>query len=90
MHPSYSFNPLATYLEAAVSAAFGIFLFGGIVPEQQIDMVKEAISRYREAEIEQSSLGQVEKEEAKRQWKLWLETYTKGVKDEVRREGRLV
>ena len=71
-------------------AAFGASLFGSVVAEWQIDVVKEVASRVKEEEIEHMAVSELKKEEMKKQWKEWLDAFTKGMKDELRREGRLV
>lgn len=85
-NPTNIFGP---YIKGAAEAAFGVFLFGGFYTEQQIEMVKEAISRFKESEIDQSLLPQQEKESIKRQWKQWLDAYVDGFKGELKRQGRL-
>lgn len=83
-------NNLDAFYQGSVQAAFSVFLFGGYYTEQQIDIVKEAVSRYRESEIEQSALPLSDKEELKQEWKTWLDTFTQGFKEELKRQGRLV
>ena len=61
----------------------------GPVPEWQIDVIKEDISRFSEAMIEHSQLTYQEKENQKHQMKRSLEVYIQGVKDELRAKGRL-
>ena len=61
----------------------------GKISEQQIDFVKEVISKFREAEIDHLTMSPSEKEELKNQWKKWLDTTTHGIKDELRAEGKL-
>lgn len=51
--------------------------------------MKEAISKFREAEIDHLAISASEKEELKSQWKQWLEATTQGIKDELRGEGKL-
>lgn len=80
---------ISPYFRGAAEAAFGVFLFGGFYTEEQIDMVKAAVSRFRESEIDQSSLPQQEKEGLKQQWKQWLELYVRGFKDLLKQQGRL-
>lgn len=82
-------NTIGTYWEGALKAAFNVALFGVIVQEQQIDFVKEIVSKIREAEIDSLSVSRIQKEEMKHQWKQDIEVYTQGIKDELRREGRL-
>ena len=52
--------------------------------------MKEAISKFREAEIDHLAISASEKEELKSGWKQWMETTTQGIKDELRAEGRLI
>ena len=52
--------------------------------EEAIDLVKETISRFKEAEIDQSVISDSAKEEMKSQWKQWLDATTHGIKDELR------
>lgn len=72
MMPSNPFSLINPFFRGAAEAAFGVLLFGGFCTEEQIDIVKEAVSRFRESEIDQSSLPQREKEILEQQWKLWL------------------
>lgn len=51
--------------------------------------MKEAVSRFRESEIDQSSLPQHEKEILKQQWKQWIESYAHGFKESLKQQGRL-
>ena len=62
----------------------------GAVPEWQVDVIKECMSHYSEAMIDHSQLSYQEKEDQKHQMKQCLEVYIHGVKDELRREGRLI
>lgn len=72
MMPSNPFGLINPFFRGAAEAAFGVLLFGVFCAEEQIDIVKEAVSRFRESEIDQSSLPQHEKEILEQQWKLWL------------------
>lgn len=47
------------------------------------------ISKFREAEIEHLAISASEKEELKSGWRQWLEATTRGIKDELRGEGKL-
>ena len=78
------------YMEGVLWAAYGVRIIGGTVAEWQIDSVKEYASIFKEAEIDHTTLSYKEKEEMKHQWHQWLEATAKGIKDELRREGRLV
>ena len=81
-------DTVKAYFEGMLWAAFGVRFFGGTVAEWQLDAVKEYASKFKEAEIDHSSLPQNEKEELKLQWKQWLEATSQGMKDELRRAGR--
>ena len=83
-------NPLGAYFEGAFRAASASCFIGGRISEQQIDFVKEVVSRFREAEIDHLSFPDSDREEMKRQWKLWLDATTRGIKDELRGEGKLM
>lgn len=82
-------NPAEAYYKAMFMAAFGTSLFGGIVPEWQIDAVKETASKLKETEIDHSSFSEEEKQVMKHQWKVWLDATIDGFKEELRREGRI-
>ena len=58
-------NPLGAYLEGAFRAAITSCFIGGRISEQQIDFVKEVVSRFQEAEIDHLSLPDSEREEMK-------------------------
>lgn len=78
------------YLKGVLAAYLGANFMNGLVPEWEIDVIKENLSRFSEAMIEHSRLSYQEKEEQKYQMKQSLEVYIHGVKDELRAKGRLV
>lgn len=86
---SVNYNLFEPYCSGALRAAFASCFIAGRIPEQQIDFVKKIISKFREEEIDQSAFPATKKEEMKSQWKLWLDTTTQGIKDELRVEGKL-
>ena len=57
--------------------------------KREKDFVKEVLLKFREAEIDHLAFSASEKEELKSQWKQWLDATTHGIKDELRREGKL-
>ena len=67
----------------------GASFISGSVYDWQIEAIKESLSHYCEAQIDHSYFSPQEKEDQKRQMKQNLEVYIQGVKDELRREGRL-
>ena len=77
------------YFKGVLAAYLGANFMNGPVPEWQIDVIKEDISRFSEAMIEHSQLTYQEKENQKHQMKRSLEVYIQGVKDELRAKGRL-
>lgn len=83
-------NPAQAYVEGMLWAAYGVRIINGTVAEWQIDKVKECAQKLKEAEIDHSPLSHTEKEEQKRQWKLWLDSTAQGFKDKLKEEGRLV
>lgn len=83
---NYLFGP---YCEGALKTVIMSRFINGNISEQQIDFVKEIVSRYREAEIDNSSLKPEEKDTVKRQWKQWLDSTANGIKDELRALGKL-
>lgn len=83
-------NPFGPYYAGALRTAIASCFINGKISEQQIDSVKEVISKFREAEIDHLAISQSEKEELKRQWKQWLDATTRGIKDELRGEGKLI
>lgn len=82
-------NPFESYYAGALRAAIASSFINGRISEQQIDFVKEVISKFREAEIDSLAIPPSEKEELKNQWKQSLDATTHGIKDELRREGKL-
>ncbi len=82
-------NPAQAYIEGMLWAAYGVKIINGTVAEWQIDKVKECAQKLKEAEVDHSPLSQTEKEEQKRQWKLWLDTTTQGFKDKLKEERKL-
>ena len=83
-------NPAKAYLEGMLWAAYGVKVFSDTVTEWQIEIAKECAKKLKEAEIDHSPLTQTEKEDQKRQWKLWLDSTTQGFKDKLKEEGRLL
>lgn len=77
------------YFKGLFAAYLGMGFMNHHIPEWQIDMIKENISHFCEAQIDHSQLSYQEKEEQKRQMKLSLEVYIQGVKDELRARKRL-
>lgn len=82
-------NPIGPYYAGALRTAIASCFINGKISEQQIDFVKEAISKFREAEIDHLAISASKKEEFKNQWKKWLDATTHGIKDELRAEGKL-
>lgn len=90
LNNTYHQNPFGAYYVGAFRAAIASFFINGRISEQQIDFVKEVVSKFREAEIGNLPLRDSDKEELKRQWRQWLDATTKGIKDELRGEGKLM
>lgn len=82
-------NLFEPYCSGAFRAALVSCFINGRISEQQIDFVKEIISRFREAEIDGTPFPDTEKEQMKSQWRQWLDATTHGIKDELRAEGKL-
>lgn len=82
-------NPFVPYYAGALRMAIASCFINGRISEQQIDFVKEVISKFREAEIDHLAISSSEKAELKSQWKQWLDATTRGMKDELRAEGEL-
>ena len=82
-------NYFGAYFEGAFQAAIASGFINGKISEQQIDSLKEAISKFREYEIEHANIMPERREELKHQWKQWLEAKTQGIKDELRAKGKL-
>ena len=78
-----SINMGEQYFKGVLAGYLGANFMCGPITEWQIDIIKENISHYCEATIDQ------EKENQKRQMKQSLEEYIQGVKDEMRAEGRM-
>lgn len=83
-------NPALAYLEGMLWAAYGVKVISCDAVEWQIDAVKECAKKLKEKEIDHSSLSPIEKENQKRLWKQWIDETTKGFKDELRMNGRLM
>ncbi len=77
------------YFKGILAAYLGANFFNSPVDEWQIDVIKENISHFCETKIERSILSREETEAQKRQMKQSLEVYIQGVKDELRRAGRM-
>ena len=78
------------YFKGIFAAYLGSAYICGPVSEWRIDMIKESISRYNEAQIDHSWLSVHEKEEQNHQMRQSLDVYIQGVKDMLSGEGRLV
>ena len=78
------------YFKGVFAAFLGVNYMSSPIAEWQIDVVKENISHYCEAQIDHSQLSYQEKDEQKRQMKQNLEEYILGVKDELRSKGRMM
>lgn len=90
MNDYNSVNPAKAYLDGMLWAAFGSALYFGKVADWQIEAVKKCASILKEAEIDHLVLTDAEKERLKSRWKQYLDNYTQGLKDELRKEGRMV
>ena len=82
-------NPFVPYYAGALRTAIASCFIDVKISEQQIDFVKEVISKIREAEIDHLAMSASEKEELKSGWRQWLDATTHGIKNELRREGKL-
>ena len=89
MNTIYKNNPAALYLQGMLLAAFGVTVISTDAEEWQIDAVKELSLKFKEKEIDHSSLTLAEKENQKKLWKQWIDITTKGFKDELKRVGRM-
>ena len=89
MGTNHGIDNVKAYLEGMLWATYGVKIISGSASEWQIDQVKECAQKLKEAEVDHSPLSQTEKEEQKRQWKLWLDTTTQGFKDKLKEERRL-
>lgn len=69
------------YFTGVFAAYLGTGFMSHPIPKWQIDLIKENISHFCEAQIDHSPLSYEEKEEQKRQMKLSLEMYIQGVKE---------
>ena len=78
------------YFKGILAGYLGANFMNESVSEWQIDVIKESVSHYCEAQIEHSQLSYQEKEEQKHQMKQSLEAYIHGVKDQLKREGKLI
>ena len=83
-------NTAKAYIDGMLWAAFGVSIFSENVAEWQIEAVKKYAKKLKEEEIEHSALTPAEKEEQKRLWKQWIDETTKGFKEVLKREGRMI
>lgn len=83
-------NTAKAYIDGMLWAAFGVRIFTENVAEWQIEAVKKYAKKLKEEEIEHSALTPAEKEEQKRLWKQWIDEATKGFKEVLKREGRMI
>lgn len=90
MNKNHYLDTIKGYLEGMLWAAYGVKIISGSVAEWQIDQVKETAKKLKEAEIDHSILTQTEKKNLKHQWKHWIDSTTKGFKDKLKEEGRMV
>ena len=82
-------NMREQYFKGVFAGYLGANFTSGPITEWQIDIIKENISHYCEATIDNSQLSYQEKEDQKCQMKQSLEVYIQGVKDEMRAKGRM-
>ena len=82
-------NALEACFQGILTVAYGVNPIE-TATEWQIDAIKECVSRLKEAEIDHMLVSIAEKQQMKRQWKLRVEAYAQGFKDELKRRGRLV
>ena len=61
----------------------------GKISENQVDGIKESITRYCESKINNLPLSEQEKEERKHQMKQSADAYNHGIKDGLRKVGKL-
>lgn len=80
---------MLAYIEGMLCATYGVNLIGGFVPEWQIDAVKKYAQKLKE-EIDHALLTSTEKDNQKRLLERWFEVTAQGLKDELRRKGRLL
>ena len=78
------------YIEGMLWAAYGVKIFSENVAEWQIEAVKKYAKKLKEEEIEHSALTPAEKDEQKRLWKQWIDETTKGFKEVLKKEGRML
>ena len=71
-------NPIGPYYAGALRTAIASCFINGKISEQQIDFVKEVISKFREAEIEHLGISASEKEELKSGWETMAGGYNSG------------
>ena len=83
-------NTAKAYLEGMLWASFSVKIFEENVAEWQIDAAKECAKNLKEKEIDHSSLTPIKKEEQKKLWNQWIDETTKGFKDVLKADGRLV
>ena len=83
-------NTAKAYIDGMLWAAFGVRIFSENVAEWQIEAVKKYAKKLKEEEIEHSALTPAKKEEQKRLWKQWIDETTKGFKEVLKREGRMI
>ena len=62
----------------------------GAISENEVDDIKESITRYCESKIDGLPLSDQEKEVQKHQMKQSADAYNHGIKDGLRMEGKLV
>lgn len=77
-------NPFGSYCDSSFRAAIASCFISGRISEQQFDFIKGALSRFRETEIGMSEFPEAKKEGMKSQCKLWIDSMTLGIQDELR------
>lgn len=76
------------YFKGVLAAYLGANFMNGSVPEWQVDVIKEHISHYCEAQIDHTQLSYQDKEEQKHQMKQSADAYNLGIKDGLRMVGK--
>ena len=78
------------YFKGLYRTNFIAWFMDGAISENQVDAIKESVTKYSESMIDNLPLSVQEKEEQKRKMKQSADAYNHGIKDGLRMVGRLV
>ena len=81
---------ITAFIEGYICAIIGERMTIAKVSEAELDNAKHSAEKYVEFQIEHSDFSEEEKEAMKKDYKLWAESASQGMKKRLRDSGRLL